>query len=465
VGTRLSPQLGFSATLSCHSLGHWAAQTYGGRSRFDDLSDLSITSESFQVGKVMADTRRFRLALFTSIYIVQGVGLAYFSNFQKPYLSSLGISAAAIGALTFALQIPFILKILVGVVSDRVDLLGKGHRRPYMVLGLLLACVAFSSAALVLPERSYLGFAALILLGALSVTVFDSTADGLAVDLTPRNEQGLVQGVMVAGKALAFVALSLLFGALVPRAGYRAVFPIIGLSMLLPLVWVLRVPEPKRRDPTQRFDKAAFGELRQPRFLLFALYAVVYSIGSFGVDGLVTYSLSARFGGTEQMIGRYGALRGLGAAVGAVLAGALIDVIGRRRSSLGTTLLISVGAALFAVAGSAGAVVRLGFGWGVFWAFQETVFFALAMDIADKRIAASMFAVMMALSNLGAAAADGIATALSGGTRGFAAVFWGLAAINLLTLPVLLRLFRQAPELAGSRGRAKDAQEAGLPSG
>jgi hypothetical protein len=110
------------------------------------------------------------------------------------------------------------------------------------------------------------------------------------------------------------------------------------------------------------------------------------------------------------------------------------------------TILISVGAVLFGVTSTTPVVVWLGLVWGIVWAFQETMFFALAMDIADHRIAASMFALMMGVSNLGSAVADGGATALSDNVP-FSTIFIGLGLINLVTIPVLLALFRKAPEL------------------
>jgi MFS family permease len=391
--------------------------------------------------------RRFRTLMFASLYVVQGVGLAYFRNFQKPYLNDLGVDPDVIGLLTLILQVPFVLKIFIGMVSDRVDLFGMGHRKPYILLGLLLAAAAFGMATLAAPDVNLLTFSILVTLGSFAVTLFDSATDGLAIDITPHDEQGRVQGVMVGGRAAAFVLLSLLFGVLVQRYHYRIVFPIIGVAMLLPLIWVLRVRESAHRSAETTFQWSAFRALTRPRFLLFALYAVVYSLGSFGVDGLVTYFMSEQFTATETMIGQYGALRGIGAVVGAVVGGLLIDRLGRRQSAYGAVVLISVVAVLIGAATGSAAVIWLGLLWGVIWAFQETVFFALAMDIADARIAASMFAVMMAISNLGAALADGAATALSD-NLGFVAVFFTLAAINLVTLPVLWRLFRVAPEIA-----------------
>ncbi|MBN1260199.1 MAG: MFS transporter [Anaerolineae bacterium] len=392
-------------------------------------------------------SRRFRLTMFAALYIVQGVGMAYFRNFQKPYLDSLAIDPNVIGGLTFILQIPFILKIFIGMFSDRFNLLKMGHRKPYMILGLILAAIAFGAATFTQPDANFLAFSMLITLGSFSVTLFDSTSDGLAVDTTPHDEQGTVQGVMVGGRAAAFVLLSLLFGTLVQSQGYRIVFPIIGVSMLVPLIWVLRVREPAARDESTRFQWAAFKVMGKPRFLLFAAYAVVYSLGSFGVDGLVTYFMSEGFGATETMIGHYGALRGLGAVIGAIGGGFLIDRIGRRRSAFGAIVLISLAAAAIGAAWNATVIIWLGLVWGIVWAFQETIFFALAMDIADARIAASMFAIMMGISNLGSAVADGGATALSD-NLGFAIVLFVLAGINLLTLPILGQLFKAAPEIA-----------------
>jgi MFS family permease len=394
----------------------------------------------------MMENRRQRLLTFASLYVVQGVGLAYFRNFQKPYLDNLGISSDAIGLLTFILQIPFILKIFIGIISDRINLFNAGYRKPYIIMGLVLAAISFGSAYFIIPTDSFFLFALLIIIGSFSVTVFDSTADGLAIDITPREEQGTVQGVMVGGRAAAFILLSLLFGVIVQRYGYQVVFPLIGLSMLVPLFWVRNIKPIQRVDPTRIFQWGAFKVLGKPKFLVFMLYAVIYSIGSFGVDGLVTYYLSDQLQAVETSIGLYGALRGGGALLGAIGGGLIIDKLSRKNNAVAATVLISLGAILFGVTTAIPLVVSLGLVWGIVWAFQETMFFALAMDIADRRIAASMFAIMMGVSNLGSAVADGVATALSD-NLGFRMVFIGLSLINLVTIPILYMLFHKAPEL------------------
>lgn len=402
-------------------------------------------------------TNKYQLTLFALLYFVQGSALAYFQNFQKPYLNSFAIDADTIGLLTTILLLPFVLKIFIGILSDRVSLFGMGHRKPYILLGLLLAVATFSAAAFLLPDRSFPLFAATIVLASFSVALFDSTTDGLAIDTTPPEAHGTVQGFMVGGRAAGIILLSLVFGFLVQSHGYRPVFLIIAVSMLLPLVLLFKVDEPRRRPEGQGFQWSAFKALARPRFLAFSLYAILYSVVSFGVDGLVTYYMSQQFNAPETTIGTYGALRGIGAVIGALGGALLVDRLGRRASANGALVLITLGAALLGLATGINAILMLAALWGAAWAFQETIFFALAMDLADSRIAASMFAIMMAVSNLGTAIGEGLATSLTD-NLGFSAVFWLLAGLNLLVFPVLWLLFHLAPEVRARTAATRSVQ-------
>jgi PAT family beta-lactamase induction signal transducer AmpG len=393
-----------------------------------------------------SNSQSFRLTMFGLLYFVQGSALAYFRNFQKPYLDNLNIDADVIGLLTSILLFPFILKIFIGMLSDRVNLFRLGHRKPYMILGLILACLAFGSASYVLPDKSFSLFAVLIVCGSFSVALFDSTSDGLAIDITPMDQQGRVQGTMVSGRAIGFILLSLVFGSMAQSEGYRVVFLTIALIMLIPLIWVVRAREPEMLEEEHRFQWAAFKYLKSSRFLLFGAFAIFYSIVSFGVDGLVTYFMSDVFDASETMIGQYGALRGVGAVIGAVVSGILLDRISRKKSAYMAVIMISIGAVLIGIAPGIGTLLILGVVWGFAWGFQETVFVSLAMELSEARIAASTFAIMMALSNLGTAVGEGLATSLTDNI-GFSPVFWALAAFNITSLLAIWLLFKKAPDL------------------
>jgi len=384
---------------------------------------------------------RYYYLMFGLLYFVQGSALAYFRNFQKPYLDSLNIDPASIGLLTSILLIPFILKILIGILSDKVSLFGLGHRKPYILSGLVLGAIAFLLASRVLPDQNFFLFSGLIILGSFSVALFDSCTDGFAIEITPKENYGKVQGIMISGRAVGFIILSLLFGYFVQRSSYSIIFIIVGLLMLIPIIFTVFAREPDKSQTEEKFDWKAFSLLLKPVFLIFAIYAILYSIVSFGVDGLITYYMSNQLDAQEVSIGHFGALRGAGAVIGALIGGLLMERVGYKRMAIATVFVISIAAALMGLSSTVPMILKLALIWGFAWGLQETVFLCLAMSLADVRIAASIFAIMMAISNIGTAIVEGVATALSA-KIGFQLVFLALAGFNFINIAILILYFR-----------------------
>lgn len=74
--------------------------------------------------------------------------------------------------------------------------------------------------------------------------------------------------------------------------------------------------------------------------------------------------------------------------------------------------------------------------FGLVYGYYERVYFAISMRATDIRIAASMFAVLMAVANIGTAIGLGLAGAMVDLT-GFRWTFIILALMKLLGLPLL----------------------------
>lgn len=392
-----------------------------------------MNSQAFKFG--------YYYALFGLLYFVQGAALAYINNFQKPYLDSLNIGAGSIGLLTGILLLPFILKILIGMLSDKVNLLRLGHRKPYILTGLILGSIAFLLVSRILPDRNFIAFSTLIFLGSISVALFDTCTDGFAIEIIPPENYGRVQSIMISGKAVGFIILSLLFGYMVQRSSYSAIFITIGLLMMIPLIFALFAREPEEIRSANPFAWKAFRHLIKPVFLVFALYAIFYSIVSFGVDGLVTFYMSNELDAPEKSIGQYGALRGIGAVLGAIIGGVAMDRFSYKKMAFIVVFIVSAVATLMGISSNISSVLRVAVLWGMAWGLQEAVFFYLAMRLTDVRIAASMFAIMVALSNLGTAITNGICTTICV-TVGFQLIFVFLAGLNSITLLLLIIYFR-----------------------
>jgi MFS transporter, PAT family, beta-lactamase induction signal transducer AmpG len=91
------------------------------------------------------------------------------------------------------------------------------------------------------------------------------------------------------------------------------------------------------------------------------------------------------------------------------------------------------------------------FFFGLAYGTYQTVYFALAMSYTEPRIAASMFAILMAVSNV----AQGAGMALSGifaDRLGFVLTFIIFGALNILAVPLLPALFK--PQLKPVTGSA-----------
>jgi len=389
--------------------------------------------------KVSQDKQHY--FLFGFLYFVQGAALAYFRNFQKPYLNDLGIDPARIGILTSILLLPFIIKIFIGMFSDKVSLFGLGHRKPYIIIGLFLGVLAFGSVSMVSPGTDFLFFSVLIVFASFSVALYDSSTDGLAIDIIPPDRHGRVQGIMIGGRAVGFIILSLLFGFMIKDSNYSPLFVLISLLMLAAFFLAFTVKEGAKATDAPEFQWSAFSVMLKPHFMIFGIFAVTYSIISFGVDGLVTYYMSYTYQAGEELIGQYGALRGTGAVIGALAGGILMDRIGHKKIAIASVLVISLGAGFLGLTSDLNMVMYIGLIWGFAWGFQETVFVALAMSLADMRIAASMFAIMMALSNVGTAIIEGLATAWSI-DFGFQNVFWLLGILNFINIIILMAFFK-----------------------
>ena len=112
---------------------------------------------------------------------------------------------------TLALM-PFVLKFLAGPFSDRFNLFGLGHRKPYIVLGLVLQSLGLMGLALVDPGRQLVGFTALAVLTVTGLGLYDTCCDGMVIDATPPDDRGRVQGMLVAARALAAMVCSYGFG-------------------------------------------------------------------------------------------------------------------------------------------------------------------------------------------------------------------------------------------------------------
>jgi len=396
------------------------------------------------------DSKWFRGLLFGSIYFIQGAILTYFSGFNALYLRSFNLSFSQIGIASGIALIPFVLKVIIGMLSDRVSPFGLGHRRPYMVAGILLQSMGAFVLPLINPLTSFGAYIAVLSLVSLGMSTYDTASDGLAIDTTPEDERGFVQGVMVGARALAAIVLATAMGFLVSRYSWAAAFVFVGVVTLLPLVLVLRATE-GQRSRAGAFSLAGLRAFLALRMGMFLLLGLVYPLVLYSANGVIGAFLNERVGITMLQVGMYTSLFGVGAVVGGLTGGAVTDRLGLGRSILLALIITSL--SLLALAASASpavaAVAVLMF--GVAFGYYETAYQAAGMGFVDPRVAATMFAVIMAVGNIGIGLGQPLAGALVD-SFGFQVLFLVLSVLNLATLPLVALIFRRGQNGEGLLG-------------
>jgi len=388
-----------------------------------------------------------KFALFASVYFVEGAVLTYFSSFNVLYLRSFDLSFSMIGIISAIAMLPFILKIFIGYLSDRVNLFKRGHRKPYIIIGLVLQTVAFVLVSFFNPAEHFLPYLVLIILAALGMSTYDTTTDGLSIDSTPEKDRGLVQGLMVGGRALSAIVTAVLMGLFSNNGTWHYNFYLIAVLAIPALVLAFLVKDQAVRPAEAAYSKEAMRSFKDPAYLLFALLGLIYPLALYSTESMMSAYLNEGLSIDLKTVGYYTAVYGIGVVVGGITGGTLMKKIGRKASLIWAAIFTAVVTLILAITKSPQIMWGIAFLIGFVFGDYETVYFAMGMDFADPRIAAFMFSVTMAVGNFGIAAGSSLSGVLID-SIGFAGMFIVFGLIHLALLPLIFTIFKRRPELA-----------------
>jgi PAT family beta-lactamase induction signal transducer AmpG len=377
--------------------------------------------------------------MFALLYFAQGAVLSYFTALNAIYLLSFNISMSKIGLISGIALTPFVLKIFLGILSDKVNLLKFGHRKPYIIFGLLLQAVCLVLVPFINPGENFFLYGVIAFLVMTGMAMYDTTTDGLALDITPEDEAGKIQGIMVGGRAMGVVVFSSVIGVLAQKVSWSAAFWLLALLTLLPLVLIIGFKEPLRK-PEQKFEWKAFSAFKHWPIIALGLLGALYSLIINATNEIINPFLQSNFGISVMVAGFFTTVWGIGVVFGGISGGPLVDRIGQRRAvevALGISLVAVV---IFAFTPTATIAWLLVFIFGLAFGYYETVYFAISMKKSDPRIAASMFSILMAIANIGTGIGLPMAGVLVDGI-GYRWTFAILAGLNLLTIPLLPAIF------------------------
>jgi PAT family beta-lactamase induction signal transducer AmpG len=386
--------------------------------------------------------KSLRFSLFGLLYFTQGIILGYFAALNALYLLSNGLDMADVGIFSSIALLPFVIKILFGILSDRYNFFGWGHRRPYIVIGLLGQFVCLLLVATVNPGQQYWTFVSLAFILQLGMALYDTCTDGLALDITPEKEKGILQGFMVGGRSIGVIVAASIAG-MIAESSWPAVFYFLAILTLLPFTLLFFVHE-SPRQPGERFDWAAFAAFKQPAVLGVAAVGLIIFLVIVGANQLVNPALADRLGIDLSTAGLVTTVWGIGCVVGAVAGGSIMDRAGDKSALWVSILSVALAMLLIVWAPTLPLAYVVAAYFGMAYGASQAIYFALAMKYTRPSIAASMYAILMAVTNIG----QGIGLALGGilaNQLGYTVAFLLFGAAMFLILPFFPVIFRSRP--------------------
>ena len=387
----------------------------------------------------MEHNKAFRYLIFSLLYFAQGAILSYFTALNSLYLLSFDLNMTQIGLMGTIAIIPFIIKIFIGILSDKVNLFGKGHRKPYIIIGLTIQAISLLIVSTINPGMHFWLYAITAFILMTGMALYDTCTDGLALDTTRPNEEGTIQGFMVGGRALGIVIISALIGLIVEHSEWNIAFYVLAFLSMIPLPFIVFIKEPDRPKEHQ-FNWKAFNKFSNRSIIALGILGALYSLIINAANQIVNPFLQQQFQISISTAGFITTVWGIGVVVGGLTGGNLTDRIGHKNAIIWAVGISMISIATLSLINIQQLIWGMVFIFGIAFGYYETVYFAISMNYSDPRIAASMFSILMAIANIG----TGIGFSLSGqlvDLLSYRPTFIIIALLNFLALPLLPIIF------------------------
>ena len=349
---------------------------------------------------------------FAALYFVQSVGDPTSGLIAQPVrslLRSWGESPAALGASMALLAVPWTIKPVFGLLSDFVPLFGS-RRRNYLLLanGVAAASLLLLAFIPLAPGSRWLLFA-LLLPTTMAIALGDVIVDALMVEKgQPLGLTGRFQSIQWTAANAALLLTGVLGGYVTEERLQSFAFALCGALWLFAFAVAWRYADDRKDLDVVSFSEtgaALLGVFRDPLFLEICALLTLWSFNP--VWGSVLYlHMTEGLGFSEQDFGN---------VTSAFFAGSLIGSIGYglycRSVRLSTLLHLSILAAIVSNAvywqlGTLTSAYGISVLAGAAYMTGTLIQLDLIARIIPPRAAATLFAIVMALTNFAGSASE-----------------------------------------------------------
>ena len=315
--------------------------------------------------------KKSNLGIFSLNYFTQGINQSMFTTIIPIYLLQLigSVDAAEVASLMSIVLLPFGVKFLYGMISDKISIKKLGRRKPWIIGPSIVAGLIWILIPSILTANNAMTL--IMILGIIIViggAMADTAIDGLILDLYPKEKLGRIQGLCWGFRSVGIIAGGPLIVVFILLVGGNVgtVFIGLGLVMITFSVFTLLIREVEKLQEVNIISnlKMIFGKFKNWKVYTFSLFMAM-------VDGvifvfiplyiIIQWGFVGAVGATIDLIGDPTRLDlyapqalvafiiGLGVITGAIIGGRIADLKSRKRSVYFSLVLSSVSYLLFII--------------------------------------------------------------------------------------------------------------------
>ena len=438
-------------------------------------ASLDVAIRQQRAWPSMVESKPIRFAATMILYFMQGVPLGLTFLVLPAWFAANGVGALEIGAFIAFATLPWSLKPLAGLLMDRYAYRPMGRRRAWILIAqasMVAVFIALASTGATADDIALLG----VICFALNVcAIFNDVAvDGMTIDLVPLEERGAINGCMYGSQIVGVSVIGYLGGQLVLSGSTTSLAILCAIIVAIPsfIVGLFRERPGERLMPwTSGRPSAECDALQQDRWLpmlkailrsfasvrivAFLLASFLFNANSAHYDAVAPILTVNALGWTSDGFSSFASAIGLCAGLlGIVSTGLLVKWFGLARLAVVYALIIIAATAAGGVTynGWEGDTIFM-----VVYVVQLVVVIQLfilliawAMMLSNPAIAASQFAVMMAVSNFGRSTMSGAAGQIIE-SYGYGATYFAAATVMTVALVVFLFAARGGPRAAAAQ--------------
>ncbi len=319
------------------------------------------------------ELKRYYVGVFSLNYFVQGMNQSMFTTiipiFLFYLLSPAPVNAGQIASMMSIILLPFGVKFLYGILSDKIGFKNLGRRKPWIIIASFLSGLIWILFPFILTPSNAMNLVTLLgIIIVIGVAMADTAIDGLILDLYPKERLGRVQGICWGFRSVGIIAGGPLLVMLILLTGgtTEIIFIGLGIAMMIFSFTTLIVKEKVKKIEVNAVEnlKVIFGKIKNWKVYAFSLFNAfcdgiifvlipLFILIQWGLVNATGASMDIIGDPTQQNLYAPQALIaftiGLGVITGALIGGRIADLHSRKRGVVIGFILTTISFLIFII--------------------------------------------------------------------------------------------------------------------